>query len=175
MATTAGSWRGNRDHGWMAWKPPPSMWRRWSGSGFPPRFSRFRLDFPRKMVYNAKTAEHFPVPPLHRGVAHGAAVYLYVPYLALPPLENGFAILPSRYIRASLHLVPFLHKYISRCGAVGSALGLGACLARNAEILRKSRKAFNGADFLHFIKTQNRVEFAFDHSLSHFHAKTAKN
>ena len=49
---------------------------------------------------------------------------------------------------------------------------LGACLARIAEILRKSRKAFTYADFRHFIKTQKCVEFAFDHSLSHFYAKT---
>lgn len=32
-------------------------------------------------------------------------------------------------------------------------LYLGACLARNAVISRKSQKAFNGADFPHFIKT----------------------
>jgi len=63
---------------------------------------------------------------------------------------------------------------ISGCGPVGRAPGLGACLAVIAEILQKSRKAFNGADFRHFIKTQNGVEFAFDHSLSHFHAKTIK-
>jgi len=56
----------------------------------------------------------------------------------------------------------------------GKALGLGACLAVTAEILQKSRKAFNGADFQHFTKTQNGVEFAFDHSLSHFHAKRPK-
>ena len=54
-------------------------------------------------------------------------------------------------------------------------LRLGACLAVIAEILRTSRKAFNGADFRHLIKAQNGVEFAFDHSLSHFHAKNKKN
>ena len=64
---------------------------------------------------------------------------------------------------------------LSGCGAVGSALALGACRAVIAEILRKTRKAFNGADFRHFKKTQKCVDFAFDHSLSHFHAKTIKN
>jgi len=63
---------------------------------------------------------------------------------------------------------------VSRCGAIGSALALGACLAVVVEILQKSRKAFDGADFRHLIKTQNRVDFAFDHSLSHFHAKRPK-
>ena len=63
---------------------------------------------------------------------------------------------------------------ISMCGAVGSAGGLGACPAVIAEKIRKSRKAFNGADFRHFMKTQNSVEFAFDHSLSHFHAENQK-
>ena len=63
---------------------------------------------------------------------------------------------------------------ISRCGAVGSAGGLGACLAVIAEILQKSRKAFNGADFRVVSKTQKSVDFEFDHSLSHFHAKARK-
>ena len=61
---------------------------------------------------------------------------------------------------------------ISRCGAVGSAGGLGACLAVTAEILQKSRKAFTDAGFRGFMKTQKCVDFEFDHSLSHFHAKT---
>ena len=51
---------------------------------------------------------------------------------------------------------------------------LGACLAQIAVKKQKSRKAFNGADFRGFNKTQNGVEFAFDHSLSHFHAKIKK-
>lgn len=42
---------------------------------------------------------------------------------------------------------------------------------RNTVKKQKSRKAFTYADFRHFTKTQNRVDFAFDHSLSHFHAK----
>ena len=63
---------------------------------------------------------------------------------------------------------------ISRCGAVGSAGGLGACLVVISVIKQKSRKAFNGADFRHFKETQKCVDFAFDHSLSHFHAKTIK-
>ncbi len=33
--------------------------------------------------------------------------------------------------------------------------------------LRLSRKAFNGAEFRGFRKTQKSVDFAFDHSLSH--------
>ena len=57
---------------------------------------------------------------------------------------------------------------------MGSALALGACPAVTAKKIRKSRKAFVYADFRHFMKTQNGVEFAFDHSLSHFHAKTKK-
>ena len=56
----------------------------------------------------------------------------------------------------------------------GVLFSLGACPARNAEILRKSRIAFNGADFRGFKETQKSVEFEFDHSLSHFHAKTIK-
>jgi len=57
----------------------------------------------------------------------------------------------------------------------GRAPALGACLAVIAVISRNSRKAFNGADFRGFKKTQNRVDFAFDHSLSHLHAKRRKN
>ena len=57
---------------------------------------------------------------------------------------------------------------------LGRAPALGACLAVISVIKQKSRKAFNGADFRSFNKTQNRVEFAFDHSLSHFHAKAKK-
>ncbi len=60
----------------------------------------------------------------------------------------------------------------SGCGSAGRAGGLGACLAVIAEILQKSRKAFNGADFRGYKKTQKSVDFEFDHSLSHFHAKT---
>ena len=41
-------------------------------------------------------------------------------------------------------------------------------------ILQKSRKAFTYADFRHFTKTQKCVVFEFDHSLSHFHAKSEK-
>ena len=57
----------------------------------------------------------------------------------------------------------------------GSAFALGACPAVTAEKIRKSRKAFTYADFRGFKKTQKRVDFAFDHSLSHFYAKTIKN
>ena len=59
----------------------------------------------------------------------------------------------------------------SGCGADGSAGALGACLAVITVKKQKSRKAFNGADFRGFIKTQKSVDFEFDHSLSHFHAK----
>ena len=66
-------------------------------------------------------------------------------------------------------------KYqISGCSAVGSALALGACLAVIAEILQKSRKSFNGADFRLLERTQKSVDFEFDHSLSHLHAKSRK-
>ena len=66
-------------------------------------------------------------------------------------------------------------KYqISGCSAVGSALALGACPAVTAEKIRKSRKAFTYADFRGFLETQKSVDFAFDHSLSHFHAKARK-
>ena len=51
---------------------------------------------------------------------------------------------------------------------------LGACLAVTAAKMRKSRKAFNGADFRGFEITQKSVDFEFDHSLSHFHAKAKK-
>ena len=51
---------------------------------------------------------------------------------------------------------------------------MGACPAVIAEILQKSRKAFTYADFRGFKKTQKSVDFEFDHSLSHFHAKTKK-
>ena len=61
---------------------------------------------------------------------------------------------------------------LSRCGAAGSALALGACPAVIAVKKQKSRKPFTYADFRGFIKTQKSVDFEFDHSLSHFHAKT---
>lgn len=63
---------------------------------------------------------------------------------------------------------------VSRCGAIGSALALGACRAVITVILQKSRNPFIYADFRHLMKTQNSVEFAFDHSLSHFYAKNEK-
>ncbi len=63
---------------------------------------------------------------------------------------------------------------MSGCSAVGSAPASGACLAVTAAKMRKSRKAFNGADFRVVFKTQNCVDFEFDHSLSHFHAKRRK-
>ena len=66
-------------------------------------------------------------------------------------------------------------KYqISGRSAVGSALALGACLAVTAVKMRKYRKAFNGAVFQEFKMTQKSVDFEFDHSLSHFHAKRSK-
>ena len=40
--------------------------------------------------------------------------------------------------------------------------------------MRKSRKYFNGADFRDYKQTQKSVDFEFDHSLSHFHAKNEK-
>ena len=51
---------------------------------------------------------------------------------------------------------------------------LGACPGRNTVENEKARNPFDYADFRHFTKTQNSVDFAFDHSLSHFHAKTRK-
>ena len=63
---------------------------------------------------------------------------------------------------------------ISGCSAVGSAPALGACPAVIAEKIRKSRKAFKDADFRGFKITQKSVDFEFDHSLSHFHAKRRK-
>ena len=65
-------------------------------------------------------------------------------------------------------------ELISGCSAVGSAPALGACPAVTAEILQKSRKAFTYADFRGFKKTQKCVDFEFDHSLSHFHARRPK-
>ena len=70
--------------------------------------------------------------------------------------------------------VPFTKTNISGCGSAGRAGGLGACLAVITEILQKSRKAFTYADFRGFEITQKSVDFEFDHSLSHFHAKTRK-
>ena len=58
--------------------------------------------------------------------------------------------------------------------ATGSAPALGACRAVIAVKKQKSRKAFNGADFWVVLKIQKSMEFAFDHSLSHFHVKTRK-
>ena len=56
----------------------------------------------------------------------------------------------------------------------GSALALGACPGRNTVENEKARKPFVYAEFRYFKEMQNCVDFEFDHSLSHFHAKTKK-